>query len=126
MQYTFASLGPNVTWKFIGKISSAIPSLRKLKDHFENEWNTFARYQKHTHPDYQADIERLAQAYLAAKLHCNIKGRKVGENHKNADYIRDGAGAVAEGKVTSRWQARRKREESDKEVWAEDKDDMLD
>ena len=56
-QYTFASLGPGVTWKFIGKISSAIPSLHKLKDHFENEWNNYSRYQKHTHPDYQPDIE---------------------------------------------------------------------
>lgn len=125
-QYTFASLGPGVTWEFIGKISSAIPSLRKLKDHFENEWNTYSRYQKHTHPDYQADIERLERAYLVAKLHCKVEGRKLGENHKDTDYVQTGAVAINTGKPISRWQARRKRDESDKEVWAEDVDNMLD
>lgn len=125
-QYTFASLGPNVTWKFIGKISAAIPSLRRLKDHFENEWNTYLRYQKHAHPDYEADIERLGRAYTVAKLHHKVKGRKLGENRKDADYVQDGAKAISTGKPIMKWQLRRKRDESDKEVWAGDNDDMLD
>jgi len=61
-----------------------------------------------------------------AKLHCKVEGRKLGENHKDADYVQDGTKAVVAEKPISRWQERRKREESDKEVWAEDKDDMLD
>lgn len=125
-QYTFASSGPGVTWEFIGKISSAIPSLRKLKDHFESEWNTYSRYQKHTHPDYQDDIDRLSQSYAAAKLHHNVQKRKLSENHKDADYIQDGVNAINAGKPITRWQERRKRDTSDKEVWDEDGDDELD
>ena len=98
------SLGPGVTWKFIGKISSVISSLCKLKDHFENEWNTYSRYQKHTHPDYQADIKRLVQVYAVAKLHCKVEGQKLGKNHKDADFVQDGTKAVAAGKLISRWQ----------------------
>ena len=126
LQYTFASLGPGVTWKFIGKISAAIPSIRKLKDHFENEWNVYSRYQRHNHPDYRADIGRLEQAYALAKLHCEVKGRKLSERHKDVDYVQDGAKAVSGGKSISKWQTRRKRDGSDKEVWAEDGENILD
>lgn len=120
LQYTFASLGPGVTWKFIGKISAVISSLQKLKDHFENEWNVYSRYQGHNHPDYQADIGQLENAYASAKLHCEVKGRKLSERQKDTDYIQVGAKAVSSGKLISKWQVRRKRDGSDKEVWAED------
>ena len=61
-----------------------------------------------------------------AKLHSNVEGRNLDENHKDVDYVQDGTKAVVAGKVISRWQERRKRDEADKEVWAEDGDNMLD
>lgn len=125
-QHTFASFGPGVTWKFIGKISAAIPTLRKLKDHFEDEWNVYSRYERHTHPDYEDDIERLAQRYAEAKLHCGVQGRKVNDNAKSADYIQDGAKAIATGKPISRWQTRRKQDMMDNEEWAEDGENAFD
>ena len=97
-----------------------------MKDHFKDEWNTYSRYEKHTHPDYQDDIERLAQGYAAAKLHCEVRGRKLTGNIKGTDYIQDGAKAVASGKPISRWQVRRKQDVMDNEEWAEDGDNMLD
>jgi len=103
-----------------------IPSLCKLKDHFENEWNTYSWYQKHTHPDYQADIEQLARAYAAAKLHHKVKGQKLNEGVKDGDYVWNGLCAINAGNPIFRWHAQRKRDEPDKEVWIEDGDDMLD
>ena len=79
-----------------------------------------------TRPDYQPDIEQLERAYSAAKLHCKVKGWKLSENNKDADYVQVGIIAVNTGMPISRWQVRRKRDESDKEVWVEDEDDMLD
>ena len=75
-----------------------------MKDHFEDEWNTYLQYEKHTHPDYQDDIECLAQGYAAAKLHCEVRGQKLTSNIKGTDFIKDGAKAVASGKLISRWQ----------------------
>jgi len=96
-----------------------------LKDHFENEWNSYSRYQKHTHPDYQDDIERLMKTYAAAELHHRVPGRKLNGNSKHADYIQDGSKAINAGKPISSWQTRRKREVSDKEVWEDDDGDGM-
>ena len=63
---------------------------------------------------------------MAAKLHCEVKGRGPGGKSKDADYVQDGAKAITAGKVISKWQARRKCDESVKEEWAEDNDNMLD
>ncbi|KAF9791033.1 hypothetical protein BJ322DRAFT_1000129 [Thelephora terrestris] len=125
-QHTFASFGPGITGGYIAKISAAIPSFRKLKDHFEHEWNSYSRYQKHTHPDYQDDIKRLERTYTAAKLHRRVPGRKLSENLKYTDYIHEGSKAVNSGKPIPNWQARRKRDVSDKEMWEGDNDDTLD
>jgi hypothetical protein len=88
----------------IAKISLVIPSFRKLKDHFENEWNSYSRYQKHTHPDYQDDLEHLEKTYAVAKLHQKVPERKLGENSKHTDYIHDGLKAVNAGKPIFKWQ----------------------
>jgi hypothetical protein len=103
-QHTFALFGPGVTWQYIAKISVAIPSFRKLKDRFEHEWNSYSRYQKHTHPDYQDDIRRLATTYAAAKLSCKVAGQKLSDKHKCVDYVRDGSNAVNAGKPIINWQ----------------------
>ena len=61
-----------------------------------------------------------------AKLHCGVKGWKLSENYKDADYVQVGVIAVNTGKLISRWHVWQKQDESDKEVWVEDRDVILD
>lgn len=50
----------------------------------------------------------------------------MGENFKYADYIHDGSKAINAGKPIPNWQARRKRDTSEKEEWEDDDEDKLD
>ena len=40
-----------------------------------------------------------------AKLHCEVKGWKLSENFKDADYVQDGARAISSEKLIFRWHA---------------------
>ena len=121
-QYTFASIGPGVTWDYISRISAAIPTLRKLKDHCQYEWNNYTRYKKHTAPDYEEDLKALCASYDASGIHRKTEGRKLHSKDTFADAHGKGEIAMIQGKVIARWHERREREVSEKEVWLEGDD----
>lgn len=118
-------MGPGVTWDYISRISAAIPTLRKLKEHCQYEWNNYSRYNKHTSPDYEEDVRTLCDSYSASGIHKKRKGRKVHSKDAFADAYAKGEAAIIKGKVITKWQKRREREVSEKEVWADEDDDFL-
>lgn len=124
-QYTFASSGPGVTWDYISRISAAIPTLRKLKDHFQYEWNNYSRYNKHTAPDYEEDIKALCGSYGVSGIHKKKDGRKVHSKDMFTDTYEKGEAAIIQGKVIAKWHKRREREVSEKEVWVDEENDFL-
>jgi hypothetical protein len=58
-QGAFDTMGRRGTWEYIGKISPAIPTLRKLVDHMEGTVNNYRRYKRHAVKSVEDDIARL-------------------------------------------------------------------
>jgi len=121
-QCTFDSSGPGVTWDYIKRISGAIPTLRKFKDHFQYHWNNYSRYSKHSSPTYENNVKLLCDAYEVSEIH-----KKKVRKHKESfpDVYQKGEEALGSGKVIQKWHERRKRKVSEKQVWTEDRDDDI-
>ncbi|KAF9787416.1 hypothetical protein BJ322DRAFT_1107483 [Thelephora terrestris] len=110
IKHTFDSAGPGVTWEYIKRISAAIPTLRKVKDHFQYHWNNYLRYGKHSSPTYENDITLLRASYNISEIHVKQKGEE----------------ALASGKVIQKWHKRRERNVSEKQLWSEsESEDIL-
>ena len=105
-QYMFASIGPGVTWDYISKISAAIPTLRKLKDQFQYEWNNYSRYSKHTAPDYEEDMKALCNSYGTSGIHKKKRGRNIHNKDTFIDTYEKGEAIIIQGKVIANWHKR--------------------
>ncbi|KAI0683127.1 hypothetical protein BC835DRAFT_1423644 [Cytidiella melzeri] len=57
----FMVYGPYTTWEYIRKISATIPTLRKVKDHVEADFNHFSRGKSHSSPEKEKDILDFSQ-----------------------------------------------------------------
>ena len=96
-------MGPSATWEYVGKISPAIPTLRKLVDHMEGTVNSYRRYKKHTIPSTEADITKLMMTFQESTLYNHVNGRKIKEKEKFVDIWMRGFNIVSKGESLTRW-----------------------
>jgi len=102
-QGVFDTMGPTTTWDYVGKISPAIPTLRKLVDHMEGTVNNYRRYKKHTVTNTEGDISKLMVMFQESALYCHVDGRKVGAKEKFVDVWTKGFNIVSKGESLTRW-----------------------
>ena len=100
-------MGPTATWEYIGKISPAIPTLRKLVDHMEGTVNSYRCYKKHTVTSTKDDIAKLMIMFQESTLHRHVDGRKVEAKEKFTDIWTKGFNIVSKGESLTRWFERR-------------------
>jgi hypothetical protein len=102
-QGVFDTMGPTATWEYVGKISPAIPTLRKLVDHMEGTVNSYRRYKKHTVTSTEDDIAKLMVSFQESALYCHVDGRKVIAKEKFVDTWAKGFDIVWKGESLTRW-----------------------
>ena len=100
-------LGPFATWEYLKKISPAIPTLRKIKDHFEESFNHFRRGKSHTDPGKDADVAKLREYYCKSKAHVYVPGRKLANTDQADDYIALGSDPTKLKATITRWNKNR-------------------
>lgn len=96
-------MGPTATWEYVGKISPAIPTLRKLVDHMEHTVNNYRRYKKHTVANAEDDIAKLMAMFQESNLHRHIDGRNVEAKERFTDIWAKGFDTVSKGEPLARW-----------------------
>ena len=102
-KHTFAAIGPNAEWDYIGKISASIPCQRKVKDHVERSINHYLRGKSHTSPGKESDIDTLHRNYHQSKVHEYKPGRSLEPKDTQADYIQNGSDATRLKKAIDAW-----------------------
>ena len=102
-QGVFDTLGPSATWEYVGKISPAIPTLRKLVDHMEGTVNKYRRYKKHTVPSTEGDVMKLMVTFQESMLYDHVNGRTVKDREKFVDIWAKGYDIVSKGESLARW-----------------------
>ena len=102
-QGVFDRMGPTTTWDYVGKISPAIPTLRRLVDHMEGTVNNYRRYKKHTDKSTEEDVAKLMLMFRESDVHCYVDGRKVEAKEKFADVWTKGFNIVSKGESLTRW-----------------------
>ncbi len=117
IKVSFAAIGPFATWRYIGKISPAIPTQRKVKDHVEAEINHFRRGKAHSSPDIEEDLHRLQTSYSISKIHTNTPGRRLNEKAQAVDIIANGLEGQKLQKAIENWKNGRISERGNREVW---------
>lgn len=88
-------------------MSPAIPTLRELQHHIEQEIGSVSRGARHSVPEKDLDVARLADQYTKSKLHTYKEGRQIKGREKNQaiDYIMKGSlDLEAHGTINSWWQ----------------------
>ncbi|KAJ3553997.1 hypothetical protein NM688_g3332 [Phlebia brevispora] len=119
IKHTFAAIGPFATWEGIAKMSAAIPTQRKIKDHVEADFNHFRRGKSHTIPDAEADICLLQKTYSSAQIHEN-KGRLLSAPEKAKGHRTIGSLPTTIKAVIQRWTGRRTFERSTEQSYEGD------
>jgi hypothetical protein len=104
----FDAMGPTATWEYVGKISPAIPTLRKLVDHMENTINHYRRYKKHTVRGTEDDVAKLMALFQGSTIYTRTGGRKVELKERFVDIWARGFGVVSKGESLTRWFKNRK------------------
>ena len=102
-QGVFDTMGPTVTWEYVGKISPAIPTLRKLVDHMEDTVNNYWRYKKHTTRSTEDDVARLMVMFQESALYRHVNEREVEARERFADIWARGFEIVLKGESLKRW-----------------------
>ena len=111
-------MGPGATMEYMQKVSPAIPTLRKVQRHMEQQFQTVARGARHGVPDKEADVATLAAQYAKSELHTYKPGRKIkGGSDKATDVITAGANNLERLQTINDWFARRSHERSTTEEW---------
>jgi hypothetical protein len=96
-------MGPTATWEYVGKISPAIPTLRKLVDHMEGTLNNYRRYKKHTVRSTENDITTLMVVFQESALYHRVDGRDIEAKEKFTDIWAKGFNVVSKGESLTRW-----------------------
>lgn len=121
IKVTYRSFGPGATWNYLQTVSPAIPTLRAVQRHFEQQFETITRGSKHGDVSKDLDVKTLTDHYRLAKLYSDQPGRKPnldGSMHV-ADYITSGVDALENGDTVNKWWKARHFERSTKETWDE-------
>ncbi|KAL1681647.1 hypothetical protein EV122DRAFT_205192 [Schizophyllum commune] len=87
---TYRSEGPSINWDFLKRMHPAVPVIRELSKHMEEEFETLTRGLKHTVPKKDADVRALQEMYERAHLHESQPGRVVKKDDKAQDFINEG------------------------------------
>lgn len=116
-----ATQGPFASWEYLGKTSAAIPALREVKDHVEQEINHRHRGKSHTRPQEETDIAELQAAYQEADIYVSRANRcKLESQDRFPDVMKNGMVAVASGKAFRAWAKGRLAEQRvTEEIWDE-------
>jgi hypothetical protein len=110
--------------EYMGKVSPAIPALRKVQRHMEKQFRTTARGARHGVPDKKKDVAKLASHYTTSKLHTFQSGRKL-KTEKAQDFVSIGANNLERLKTIEVWFARRSHERATGEDWSDDQDSLF-
>lgn len=102
----------------IGRISPAIPALRKIKDHIEAEFSHFRRGKSHTSPEAEEDIQKLQDALSQSRVHV-YDGTRTSSSSKITDYMAVGSDIEKVTKALEQFHAKRDRGQSTEELWPE-------
>ena len=85
------------------KISPAIPMIKGVAVHVEQELGSLLRGQKHSSPCKAQDIKLLMRAYKESQLHQYKKGRKICETEKANDYVMQGFVELQINDTIAKW-----------------------
>ncbi|KAJ7135358.1 hypothetical protein C8R43DRAFT_1132580 [Mycena crocata] len=124
IKVNYRSMGPGATMEHIGKISPAIPALRKVQRHMEKEFKTTTRGARHGIPDKEKDVAKLAGHYATSKIHIWTPGREL-KTAKAQDFITEGAVALERLKTVEHWFKRRTHARATGEDWSEEIPDLF-
>jgi hypothetical protein len=117
-------MGPGATMEYMGKVSPAIPTLRKVQRHMEKQFKTSSRGAKHGVPDKELDVAKLTKHYLTSKLHVFTSGRQL-KSPRSSDFVTEGANNLERLKTIEAWFLRRTHARATGEDWSEEVEDIL-
>ncbi|KAF8878326.1 hypothetical protein BD779DRAFT_1447822 [Infundibulicybe gibba] len=118
IKVTYRSFGPGATFKYLHDISPAIPILRTIQRHMEDEFKTLTRGAKHRTVSKEEDVKTLTQQYLANKLYVTEAGRKPKpSDDKIEDVITTGADNLERNDIIANWWKARCFPRSTTEIW---------
>lgn len=104
--------------EYLKKVSPAIPTLRKVQRHMEDQFKTCVRGAYHGIPDKEKDVATLAAQYTKSQLHTYKCGRKIKVASDRAmDVITTGAVSLEKSDTVSDWFTRRSHPRSTFEDW---------
>ncbi|KAK7023628.1 hypothetical protein VNI00_016590 [Paramarasmius palmivorus] len=98
---TYRSEGPNIDWKFLKKLHPAVPTIRAVTEHIEDQFETYTRGKRHTAPKKEKDVQRLVNSYK--ELHKLHEGRTLHKDDRAKDYLLTGADKVLYGGWLDKW-----------------------
>ncbi|KAJ7466528.1 hypothetical protein FB451DRAFT_1485526 [Mycena latifolia] len=124
IKVNYRSQGPGATMEHMGKISPAIPALRKVQRHMEKEFKTTARGARHGVPDKEKDVAKLTAHYAASKIHTFVPGREL-KTVRAPDFVTDGANNLERLNTIDAWMTRRTHARATGEDWSEDMEYFL-
>lgn len=111
-------MGPGATMDYVKKVSPAIPTLRQVQRHMENQFKTCTRGARHGIPDKEQDVATLAAQYTKSQLHTYKAGRRVKVvGDKAADFITAGLIGLEKSNTVTEWFTRRSHARSTVEDW---------
>ncbi|GJE94089.1 hypothetical protein PsYK624_102570 [Phanerochaete sordida] len=120
IKHIFAVFGPYATWKYIKKISAAIPTMRKIKDHVEADINHFRRGKSHTKPAKEADVAKLQRVYATGKIHIyDQKRTPLSKEGKAKDYMENGSNFDTLQTTMKKWLARHVSTRAETQDWTD-------
>ncbi|KAH7905726.1 hypothetical protein BJ138DRAFT_1138187 [Hygrophoropsis aurantiaca] len=117
IKVTYHSLGPGATWEYLHKVSPAIPTLRALQRHMENEFQTITRGSHHGTPTKENDVAKLTEQYAASNIHEYEPGRYLKTNNKAEDYISNGVVDLERSGTIENWWSNRTYARATSEIW---------
>ncbi|KAF8153869.1 hypothetical protein B0H34DRAFT_753337 [Crassisporium funariophilum] len=120
IKVNYRSLGPGGTMEYMKKISPAIPTLRKVQRHIEQQFKTVTRGAHHGKPDKERDVALLSMQYTKSRLYNEMPGRQFKTSgDKAADFVTGGAINLEKSNTIEEWFDRRSPERSAEEIWDE-------
>ncbi|KAJ3552472.1 hypothetical protein NM688_g4131 [Phlebia brevispora] len=114
---TFETLGPSTSWEYLKKTTASIPMRRKIKDHVEDQINSFHRGKSHTDPDKEDDITTLQASYARSKIHHYNPRRQLPKEDQLEDYNAKGSDLHTLAKVINSWLEKRITKRATTEDW---------
>lgn len=98
--------GPNGGWEFLYKYSPATQTMLQANKHIEDEFGVNNRGSKHSSPDKEGDIKKLAQSYEDSKIFDN-RDRLFPKKMKTVDMVKTGSIALQRGPYIKNWNEKR-------------------